>query len=110
MGGGVMEVECYTDNRKEVTGINTEDMFGEDAERALQRISRYDKVIIYGNDAYVVINMNLVVYIEPGKNTVEFHFLNESRITIHKNGKIEYVSADYRAPYYTISGTINKEV
>ncbi len=87
-----MEVDCYCEHTIETTGVNTEDIFDEEnGRKTISRIRDNNRVTIYGNTV-VTINMDLVTVVEEKDDMLVFHFVNNAKIIVHKNGDIEYTT------------------
>jgi hypothetical protein len=90
------------DYEKRIVFLNVKDFF--ENKKVIDRIARYDSVIItndYGG--HIIINMDNVTFIDIDDETIDFYFLNETRITLHKNGKMDFTGSEYRPGYYVIS-------
>ncbi len=92
MGGGVMEVDCYCEHYLETISINVDEIFNEESSNnTIKQIRDNNRIRLYGNSE-VIINMDLVTVVEVKSDMLIFHFVNGTKIVVHKNGDIEYLT------------------
>ncbi len=89
--------------------INAKVLFSYDSDKITDLLGQYSRIILHAGVTTIIININKTNYVSFDGETLEFHFENEAKLFITKEGKIDYLGPDYGVGAYTIASATEEE-